>query len=58
MKILIQPLSPAPNSPWQVRIDQHSVRFSSETEARRFVATLEARLQAPHPWPSPRREAG
>ncbi|WP_235978897.1 hypothetical protein [Zestomonas carbonaria] len=45
----------APNSStpatWQVCLDQHSVRFRSEVEARQFVATLEARLRAPHTLP-------
>lgn len=52
MNILIQPLNKAGQTHWQVRLDQHSVSFSSESEARRFVATLEARLRAPHslPW--------
>ncbi|MFI8744988.1 hypothetical protein ACIGKL_07515 [Pseudomonas sp. NPDC077186] len=52
MNILIQPLNRADQTLWQVRLDQHSVSFRSEGEARQFVATLEARLRAPHalPW--------
>lgn len=48
MKVVIQPLNKAAGRCWQVRLDQHSVTFRSEAEARQFVATLEARLQAPH----------
>ncbi|HLA30279.1 MAG TPA: hypothetical protein VJ047_04525 [Pseudomonas sp.] len=48
MKVVIQPLNKAAGRSWQVRLDQHSVSFRSEAEARQFVATLEARLQAPH----------
>ena len=51
MKILIQPLQKADTQHWQVSFDNHSVIFRSEREARQFVATLEARLQAPHPLP-------
>jgi hypothetical protein len=29
-------------------MDQHAVSFRTESEARSFVATLEARLHAPH----------
>jgi hypothetical protein len=48
MNILIRPLTMARGNCWQVRMDQHVVSFRSETEARQFVATLEARLRAPH----------
>ncbi|MCY1392866.1 hypothetical protein D3C76_878090 [compost metagenome] len=41
----------AANGQWQVRMDQHVVKFRSEAEAQRFVATLQARLRAPHPIP-------
>lgn len=51
MKILIQPLHKADAQLWQVRFDSHCVTFRSESEARQFVATLEARLQAPHSLP-------
>lgn len=51
MKILIQPLQKSAKQQWQVSFDSHSVTFRNEDEARQFVATLEARLQAPHPLP-------
>lgn len=51
MKILIQPLQKTGVQQWQVRLDNHSVTFRSEREARQFVATLETRLQAPHSLP-------
>ena len=53
MKILIEPLQQAGAQYWQVRLDNHSLTFRSEAEARQFVATLEARLQAPHSLPQP-----
>ncbi|MHC6227564.1 hypothetical protein ACYU03_22825 [Pseudomonas sp. X10] len=49
MKIVVSASSPNPKSSWQVQLDQHVVSFRSEAEARRFVATLQSRLQAPHP---------
>lgn len=51
MKVVIQPVHQATGQHWQVRLDQHSVSFRSEAEARQFVATLEARLRAPHVLP-------
>jgi hypothetical protein len=51
MKVLIQPLQKADRQQWQVSFDSHFVTFRSESEARQFVATLEARLRAPHPLP-------
>lgn len=57
MKILIKELA---RSQWQVRLDQHAVTFRSEAEARTFLRTLEARIQAPHSIPlfTPQRAAG
>lgn len=57
MKIVVSASSRNPACPWQVQLDQHVVSFRSEAEARAFVATLETRLQAPHPlmrepWPA------
>ncbi|AYN08857.1 hypothetical protein ABGT18_19615 [Pseudomonas putida] len=57
MKIIVSASSRNPACPWQVQLDQHVVSFRSEAEARAFVATLETRLQAPHPlmrepWPA------
>jgi len=57
MKIVVIASNRNPNCPWQVRLDQHVVSFRSEAEARAFVVTLEARLQAPHTlmpdaWPA------
>ncbi|EXF45140.1 hypothetical protein BAY1663_02451 [Pseudomonas sp. BAY1663] len=51
MNILVRPLAPFPDSPWQVRLDHHSVTFRSEAEAKAFVDTLRQRLKAPHPLP-------
>ena len=51
MNILIRPLTLAQGNGWQVRMDQHAVSFRTEGEARNFVATLEARLHAPHLLP-------
>lgn len=48
MNILIRPLTMTKGTCWQVRMDQHVVSFRTEGEARSFVATLEARLHAPH----------
>ncbi|UCJ18539.1 hypothetical protein K5Q02_09300 [Pseudomonas sp. MM211] len=43
---------------WQVSLGKHQVSFRSEGEARQFVATLEARVQAPHALPERQRMAG
>jgi hypothetical protein len=51
MDIRIRPLNTAAGPRWQVCLDQHGVSFRSEREAQEFVATLEARLRAPHPLP-------
>ncbi|MDX5372162.1 MAG: hypothetical protein LPK18_06975 [Pseudomonadaceae bacterium] len=51
MDIRIRPLSTAEGPRWQVCLDRHGVSFRSEREALEFVATLQARLQAPHPLP-------
>ena len=51
MKIGMNALSKPQGRAWQVCLDQHSVTFRSEAEARAFVATLEARLRAPHVLP-------
>lgn len=48
MKILLNELAKPQGSHWQVQMDQHVVTFRSEAEARAFIATLQARLQAPH----------
>lgn len=57
MNILIKPLQTTQGPRWQVQMDQHGVSFTSEAEARAFVATLENRLRAPHVLPQ-RRSAG
>lgn len=54
MKILVKALAKASGTQWQVRLDQHAVTFRSEAEARAFVTTLQARLQAPHIFPEQR----
>lgn len=51
MNILIQPVHNTEGQRWQVRFANHSVTFRSEAEARQFVSTLQARLQAPHVLP-------
>jgi putative alpha-1,2-mannosidase len=48
MKILIKALA---KSQWEVRLDQKSIIFHTEAEARAFVDTLQARIQAPHRFP-------
>ncbi|MCP1624765.1 hypothetical protein [Pseudomonas nitroreducens] len=51
MNILVRPSSLRKDQPWEVCLDQQAVGFRSELEARSFVATLEARLKAPHRLP-------
>lgn len=51
MNIMIQPVNNTEGRSWQVRFANHSVTFRSEAEARQFVSTLQARLQAPHVLP-------
>ena len=41
----------SPTSAWQVCIDKQAITFLSEADARSYVATLEARIAAPHPLP-------
>ncbi len=48
MKIVVSASNRNPKCPWQVQLDQHVVSFRSEAEARKFVATLQRRLRAPH----------
>lgn len=57
MKVIVRPLRTTQGNSWQVCMDQHAVSFRSEAEAQRFVATLEARLKAPHVLPEPARRA-
>lgn len=52
MNVMIQPLKTAAGQSWQVRMGKQSVTFRSESEARAFVSTLQARLNAPHVLPS------
>jgi len=51
MNISILPLNKLEGPCWQVSFASHRVSFRSEAEARQFVATLQARLQAPHRLP-------
>ncbi|EIK69704.1 hypothetical protein PseBG33_0676 [Pseudomonas synxantha BG33R] len=51
MKILIKALAKSPGKLWQVRLDGEAITFRSEAEARAFVDTLQARIQAPHRFP-------
>ena len=52
MKVLVSESAPSKGARWQVRMDQHVVSFRSEAEAKAFVATLQARLRAPHRLPA------
>ncbi|MFO2463389.1 hypothetical protein OOJ96_07530 [Pseudomonas sp. 15FMM2] len=59
MKILIKALAKSQGSKWQVILDQNTVTFRSEAEARAFASTLQGRIQAPHQFPeSQQRAAG
>lgn len=49
MKIVVSTSNHNPRCPWQVQLDQQVGYFRSEAEARAFAATLQNRLQAPHP---------
>ncbi|WCE07806.1 hypothetical protein [Pseudomonas sp. JBR1] len=51
MKIVVRPLRKSTTSAWQVCIDKQAITFLSEADARSYVATLEARIAAPHPLP-------
>lgn len=53
MKILIKALAKSPGKLWQVRLDGEAITFRSEAEARAFVDTLQARIQAPTVSPRP-----
>ena len=48
MKILIKEMA---KTRWQVRLDEQTVNFRSEAEARAFTTTLETRIHAPHYLP-------
>lgn len=52
MNIRISPASKTRGARWQVSVAGQNVTFRSEAEARNFVATLQARLQAPHRLPT------
>ncbi|WP_339486559.1 hypothetical protein [Pseudomonas sp. EL_65y_Pfl2_R95] len=52
MNIRISPLRKNQDSRWQVSFAGQQVTFANETEARNFVSTLQARLQAPHRLPT------
>ncbi|MCY1308359.1 hypothetical protein D9M71_446700 [compost metagenome] len=51
MIIVVRSVDSSKGTLWQVCLDRQSVNFRSEKEARHFVSTLEARLQAPHDLP-------
>ncbi|WP_409318254.1 hypothetical protein [Pseudomonas sp. KCJK9016] len=38
---------------WVVHMDRLQVNFNSLEQARAFVDRLQARINAPHPWPQP-----
>ena len=48
MDIEVRPLTPFEGSHWEVRMGRNKVTFRSESEARQFAKTLQARLTAPH----------
>ena len=52
MDVMIKPVKTAAGSGWQVCLGKQSVTFRSESEARQFVSTLQARLNAPHVLPT------
>jgi hypothetical protein len=52
MNIMIQPVTTAAGRGWQVCLGKQSIIFRSESEAREFVSTLQARLSAPHILPT------
>lgn len=58
MKVLVTEVALPKGMRWQVRMDQHVVSFRSEAEAQAFVATLQARLSAPHRLPASQQAAG
>ncbi|MEH3022188.1 MAG: hypothetical protein PGN19_05535 [Pseudomonas oryzihabitans] len=51
MKIVVRPLRKSTTSAWQVCLDRQAITFLSEADARSYVATLEARIAAPHSLP-------
>ncbi|KTT52482.1 hypothetical protein SB11R_01815 [Pseudomonas oryzihabitans] len=51
MKIVVRPLRKSTTSAWQVCLDKQAITFLNEADARSYVATLEARIAAPHPLP-------
>ena len=51
MKIVVRPLRKSTTSAWQVCLDKQTITFLNEADARDYVATLEARIAAPHPLP-------
>jgi hypothetical protein len=57
MNVMIQPVKTAAGRGWQVCLGKQSVTFRSESEAREFVSTLQARLSAPHILPTAQQRA-
>mgnify|MGYP006199202229 FL=1 len=57
MDVMIKPVKTAAGRGWQVCLGKQSVTFRSESEARQFVSTLQARLNAPHVLPTLRQRA-
>jgi hypothetical protein len=51
MDIQIRPLTPFEDSDWEVRMGQIRITFRTESEARNFVQTLQARITAQHLLP-------
>jgi hypothetical protein len=51
MKIEVRPLTRSPQSSWQVRLDDQTIIFKTESEARVYVDKLNTRLKAPHTLP-------
>ena len=49
MHILVRPLTPYPDSAWQVSLDRQKVTFRSEAEARAFADSFRVELLETHP---------
>lgn len=51
MNVMIKSVNSAAGRDWLVVLGKQRITFHSETEARQFVRTLKARLNAPHVLP-------
>ena len=57
MNVMIKPVHTVAGRDWLVLLGKQRITFHSETEARQFVRTLKARLNAPHALPTTQRAA-